>query len=55
MGTLSHTQWWFIRLKSAGDHKGVLELRVSLSYMTPARDRQGLSLSGRYARGRNME
>ena len=24
MATLSHTQWWFVRPKSASDHQGVV-------------------------------
>ena len=24
MATVSHTQWWFVRPKSAGDHQGVV-------------------------------
>ena len=50
MATLSHTQWCFVREKSAGDRQGVVWILNFHSPRTAALDRQGLALSGRYAR-----
>ena len=49
MATISHTQWWFVPPKLASDHQGVVWIQFPCP-RTPARERQGLSLSGRYAR-----
>ena len=50
MATLSHTQWWFVSPKSAGDHQGVIRIKEFPSPRTLARHRQGCALTGCNAR-----
>ena len=49
MATLSHTPWWFIRPVSRWPPRGGLNSEF-LSPRTPTHGRQGLALSGRFAR-----
>ena len=49
MSTLSHTKLWFVPPELAGDHQGVIWIQFP-SPRTHVRDKQGLTLSGRFDR-----